>query len=266
MSPTSAMTALERRRGEGGRALGRDHGDCSWADRGRSLAAFRFSAISITTLPRVATHDIVETTQLVAEYKKSGEFDRLRREMLSDFQRSEAVRPLLSRVEDIARQKLQADRKLEYLPQEAVHRELIAELDRYPLVERAVGEFRARSDRLYPSEVRAGLKSLLRDTQKRVTKDEPVKKVEEPTKPPVTVAAGVAPPVHTEEQMKMRDVENVKGEGAKKNEDEDAMDVEQTSAQPPPKETTANKHASEYPPDQSTPTDGKEAEASHHIH
>lgn len=42
----------------------------------------------------------------------------------------EAVRPLLSRVEDIARQKLQADRKLEYLPQEAVHRELIAELDR----------------------------------------------------------------------------------------------------------------------------------------
>ena len=42
----------------------------------------------------------------------------------------EAVRPLLSRVEDIARQKLQADRKLEYMPQEAVHRELIAELDR----------------------------------------------------------------------------------------------------------------------------------------
>jgi hypothetical protein len=84
-------------------------------------------------------------------YKKSGEFDRLRREILSDFQRSvspktsappgwvtghpiiaiqEAVEPLLSRVENIARQKLQADRKLGYLPQEAVHRELIAELDR----------------------------------------------------------------------------------------------------------------------------------------
>ena len=44
---------------------------------------------------------------------------------------------------------------------------------RYPVVERAVGEFRARADRLYPSEVRAGLKSLLRDTQKRETKDEP---------------------------------------------------------------------------------------------
>ena len=42
----------------------------------------------------------------------------------------EAVRPLLSRVDDIARQKLQADRKLEYLPHETVHRELIAELDR----------------------------------------------------------------------------------------------------------------------------------------
>jgi hypothetical protein len=44
---------------------------------------------------------------------------------------------------------------------------------RYPVVERAVGEFRARSDRLYPSEVRANLKSLLRDTQKRETRDEP---------------------------------------------------------------------------------------------
>jgi hypothetical protein len=45
--------------------------------------------------------------------------------------------PLMSRVEDIVRQKLQSDKKLEYMPQEAVHRELMEELDRYgPLVER----------------------------------------------------------------------------------------------------------------------------------
>ena len=43
---------------------------------------------------------------------------------------------------------------------------------RYPLVERAVGEFRARSDRSYPSEVRTNLKNLFRDSQKGESKDE----------------------------------------------------------------------------------------------
>ena len=43
---------------------------------------------------------------------------------------------------------------------------------RYPVVERAIGEFRAKAERLYPSEVRASLKSLIRDTTKRETKGE----------------------------------------------------------------------------------------------
>lgn len=154
---------------------------------------------------------------------------------------------------------------------------------RYPVVERAVGEFRARSDRLYPSEVRASLKSLLRDTQKREIKDEPgqyqniywscetrsflyyaARKVEESTKPPATVAASVVPPVPTEEQGKKRGVEDVKVEDAKKDEDEDAMDVEKISAQPPLKETT--KHAIEHPLGKPIPTstDRREAEDPSH--
>jgi len=43
---------------------------------------------------------------------------------------------------------------------------------RYPVIERAVGEFRAKAERLYPSEVRASLKSLVRDTTRRDTKSE----------------------------------------------------------------------------------------------
>jgi len=209
---------------------------------------------------------ITNPAQLVAEYKKSGEFDRLRREILSDFQRSEAVRPLLSRVEDIAHQKLQADRKLGYLPQEAVHRELIAELDRYPVVERAVGEFRARADRLYPSEVRASLKSLLRDTQMRETKDEPAKRVEELTNPSAIVAASVGPPAPVEEQTKKRDIEDAKVEGTKESEDRDAMDVEPAPTQLPLKDTI--KHADEHPPHNPTLafTDRKEVEDAPHVH
>lgn len=36
----------------------------------------------------------------------------------------------MNRVEDIARKKLDADEKLQYMPPETVHRELMLELDR----------------------------------------------------------------------------------------------------------------------------------------
>ena len=58
----------------------------------------------------------------------------------------------------------------------------------------------------------------------------------------------------TEEQMKG------------KNEDEDAMDVEQTSVQPPLKETTAAQDAKENTSDQRVFTGGKDLEDSSHMH
>ena len=93
-----------------------------------------------------------------------------------------------------------------------------------------------------------------------------MKKVEEPTKPPAVVAASATPPAPTEERTKKRDIEDVKVAGTKKDEDEDAMDVERTSTQPPLKETT--KHANEHPSHHPTPapTDRKEAEDASHVH
>ena len=74
------------------------------------------------------------------------------------------------------------------------------------------------------------------------------------------------PPEPTEERTKKREIEDIKVEGTKKNEDEDAMDVERTSIQPPLKETT--KHASEHPSHHPTPvpTDRKEAEDASRVH
>jgi hypothetical protein len=46
----------------------------------------------------------------------------------------DAMIPLMSRVEDIAHQKMNSDKKLAYMPQEAVHRELMDEMDRYDLI------------------------------------------------------------------------------------------------------------------------------------
>lgn len=91
-----------------------------------------------------------------------------------------------------------------------------------------------------------------------------VKKVEESTKPSTIVAFSVGPPAPTEEQVKKRDIEDVKVEDTKKNDAEDAMDVEQTLTQPPLKETV--KHPSERPYHHSTPTttDRKEAEDAPH--
>ncbi|KIM83939.1 hypothetical protein PILCRDRAFT_818969 [Piloderma croceum F 1598] len=73
---------------------------------------------------------ISNPTQLVDAYKKSGEFDRLRRELLASFQNGEGMSSFMNRVEDIARKKLDSDQRLQYMPPETVHRELQQELDR----------------------------------------------------------------------------------------------------------------------------------------
>lgn len=110
---------------------------------------------------------IVNPAQLVAEFKKSGGFDRMRREVLAEFQKSDAMIPLMSRVEDIVRQKLQSDKKLEYLPHEAVHRELMDELDRYPIVDRAFGDFRSRSNGSFSRAVNKSLKGILHSNREQ---------------------------------------------------------------------------------------------------
>lgn len=70
---------------------------------------------------------------------------------------------------------------------------------------------------------------------------------EETTKPVVGVVTRVVPPVPTEEQMKRRDADGVRTEGTKKDEDGDAMDVEQISVQPPLEETTTSTMLGDIP-------------------
>ncbi|KAG0702320.1 hypothetical protein DFH29DRAFT_504610 [Suillus ampliporus] len=67
----------------------------------------------------------------IDEFKKSGEFDRLRRELLSHFQRSDRTEAFKSHVDDIARQRLSSDPKLISMPNDAVQRELLGEIDRF---------------------------------------------------------------------------------------------------------------------------------------
>ncbi|OAX35256.1 hypothetical protein K503DRAFT_773671 [Rhizopogon vinicolor AM-OR11-026] len=112
---------------------------------------------------------ITDPAQLIDEFKKSGEFDRLRRELLSHFQRSDRVEALKSRVDHIARQRLSSDPRLISKPNDAIQRELLGEIDRYPIVERAVADAPLLSDPAYVAGIRASLQRTLRGEKSHVT-------------------------------------------------------------------------------------------------
>ncbi|KAF8450340.1 hypothetical protein L210DRAFT_3639472 [Boletus edulis BED1] len=98
-------------------------------------------------------------------FKKSGEFDRLRRELLTQFQRSERIASLQSRVDDIARQRLASDPNLMNQSQEAIYRELMGEIDRYPILERAVAEAPLLSETSFTETIRSSVQRILDENQ-----------------------------------------------------------------------------------------------------
>ncbi|KIL68206.1 hypothetical protein M378DRAFT_185243 [Amanita muscaria Koide BX008] len=103
----------------------------------------------------------MDPSQLVQQFKKSGEFDRLRRHLLSQFQRSDGVATFKSKVDDIARQRLASDDKLQQLPPDMVHKELMQEVDRYPIVERAAADICTLSDASFADDVRSSVQRIL---------------------------------------------------------------------------------------------------------
>ncbi|KJA30049.1 hypothetical protein HYPSUDRAFT_32107 [Hypholoma sublateritium FD-334 SS-4] len=106
-------------------------------------------------------------TALVEEFKKSGEFDRLRRELLAQFQQDESYTALKSRVEEIGRQRLTTDQTLQYLTQEMVQKELAQEVERYPIVERAVADVRVFSDPTFLANMQASIQRILQEDQSK---------------------------------------------------------------------------------------------------
>jgi len=98
---------------------------------------------------------------LVKEFKKSGEFDRLRRELLTQFQNGDGTEAFWARVNDIARARLDAEDKLHLKAADTLHRELLQELDRFPLVERAVADVPALADPEFAAGIRRHAQNLL---------------------------------------------------------------------------------------------------------
>jgi len=98
-------------------------------------------------------------------FKKSGEFDRLRRELLAQFQNGDGTEAFWERVDDIARTRLDAEDKLHLKAADTHHRELLQELDRFPLVERAVADVPALADPEFAAGIRGHAENLLKRSQ-----------------------------------------------------------------------------------------------------
>ncbi|PBL02155.1 hypothetical protein ARMGADRAFT_1158739 [Armillaria gallica] len=131
---------------------------------------------------------IVNPDQLVDAFKKSGEFDRLRRELLSEFQQGNGVdiKDFKSKIESYITKRLVSDEKLKYMAQETVHRDLMLEVDRYPTVERAVTDMAVFSNPTFLSSIQATANRLLLE-------DRGLKPVESPVRPDSIAASSIRP-------------------------------------------------------------------------
>lgn len=102
-------------------------------------------------------------TALVEAFKKSGEFERLRRELLMQFQQDESYTGLKARVEATGRERLAVNPTLRYMPPETIQEDLTQELQRHPMVERAVADARIFSDPTFLASTKSSIKKILDD-------------------------------------------------------------------------------------------------------
>ncbi|KAJ7667663.1 hypothetical protein DFH06DRAFT_224332 [Mycena polygramma] len=113
---------------------------------------------------------IADPTQLVDAFKKSGEFDKLRRELLADCQRSSGFDAFKTRIEEIARARLESG-QLAYTVPEMLHKELVQEVNRYPIVDRFASEAPMLSNSAFTDGIRVSIQRILRED--RGQKDPP---------------------------------------------------------------------------------------------
>ncbi|KAF9569421.1 hypothetical protein CPC08DRAFT_718246 [Agrocybe pediades] len=105
---------------------------------------------------------ITTPTALVEEFKRSGEFDRLRREVLARFQQDESYPAFKESIESLARTRLTDDLMLS-TETDTVLKELTQEIQRYPIVERAVSSVQTFSDPTFLSNLQRSMEKILHD-------------------------------------------------------------------------------------------------------
>ncbi|KAK7696637.1 hypothetical protein QCA50_001295 [Cerrena zonata] len=104
---------------------------------------------------------ISEPNELVEEFKKSGEFDRLRRQMLLQFQSGNSLHPLLGEIETIVKRQFLSEQSLHYMSEAVASRELMGEVARSTIIERAVADVTTLRDPEFTSCLNKEISDLL---------------------------------------------------------------------------------------------------------
>lgn len=78
----------------------------------------------------------------------------------------------MSRVEDIVHQRMASDMRLRYLGPDAAHAELMQEMDRFPLVQRAVADVPALQNPAFRAAIQKSLRRLVRTEGEEETSSE----------------------------------------------------------------------------------------------
>ncbi|KAF8211495.1 hypothetical protein K438DRAFT_1958597 [Mycena galopus ATCC 62051] len=119
----------------------------------------------------VASSLLLELPPIFSRFKKSGEFDKLRRELLANSQQSSGFDAFKTRIEEIARDRL-ASGQLAYTAPDQVHKELMQEINRFPIVDRFASDaYSTLSDSAFKDGIRASIQRILRED--RGQKDPP---------------------------------------------------------------------------------------------
>ncbi|KAL0580911.1 hypothetical protein V5O48_001105 [Marasmius crinis-equi] len=114
------------------------------------------------------------STDIVAEFKKSGEYDRLRKDLLVQFQKSEGIEGFKSKIEENVRQLLLSDMRLRGAVMsgsaQGVHKTLVGEVERFPTLERAVSDHAMFSDPAFLANVRGFIERSLDEDKEKGSK------------------------------------------------------------------------------------------------
>ncbi|KAE9404456.1 hypothetical protein BT96DRAFT_755072, partial [Gymnopus androsaceus JB14] len=108
---------------------------------------------------------ITNPSELVEQFKKSGEFDRLRRKLFAEFQKGDHIPAFNKKTEDVVQQRFAKTRSFISFGQDDnnLRAELMQEIQRYPYVETTVNDLQIFSDNGFSDDLEASIFRILKE-------------------------------------------------------------------------------------------------------
>ncbi|KAJ3770972.1 hypothetical protein FB446DRAFT_128489 [Lentinula raphanica] len=107
--------------------------------------------------------------QLVEEFKKSGNFDRLRRELFAEFQKGDHIPSFDKKTQDVVQQRFASMKTRSFLStrfnkdETNLRTELLQEIQRYPYVETTVNDMPTFSDQTFNDNLTESIMRILKE-------------------------------------------------------------------------------------------------------